>query len=124
MKYRVALFAWVSMMCYGLLKPGSPWDPGYIIFPGDDKLIHFTLFAGASVLALLVFKYEWQRTLRFRSYLVVVVGTIAAASTEWIQGFVPYRTSDLNDLVFDFIGVVIPVIFHFLYEKRSQSLPN
>lgn len=111
-------------MFYGLLKPGNPWDPGFIVFPGDDKAIHFLLFAIFSQLFLLAMKYEWRGNIQSRVIIVCAFATALATSTEWLQQFIPYRSTDYYDFLFDISGMLFVVIFHLMWEKRNQTLLN
>ena len=109
-------------MCFGFFKPG---DGGpYLLFPGDDKLIHFGLFFVSAVLQLLALRKEWLWGLTLSLTITVVFGTILAFGMEWIQQFIPQRLSDFQDTAFDIGGVLSGSILYLLVEKRNQSGTN
>ncbi|WP_146600478.1 VanZ family protein [Novipirellula aureliae] len=75
----------------------------------NDKLIHFTMFAG---LGFLLCYITTSRRLLPRFGRIVVVGLIYAAADEWSQGFVRGRTTDVHDFLADACGLIGAVILY------------
>ena len=111
-------------MAYGLLTPGDPLGPRYHLFPEEDKLLHAALFFTETVLALLVFRIEWPLRRMTGFLLVGIVGLLAAAGTELIQGQVAYRSADIRDFAADVVGIFLGFVFFLVLEKRNQTLLN
>ena len=110
-------------MGYALFKPGDP-VPSYLWFPGDDKIIHFILFMGAGVLTLLVFTYEYPLSFALRVSITLFVLVSAAFVSEWIQAYIPHRSSDYSDTAYDVAGALASVFFHIATEKRFNRSSN
>jgi VanZ family protein len=87
-----------------------------------DKVAHFLMFLPFPSLAFLTFDSEDSRTGR-RAILVlgiVAAGIAMAALTEFIQGFLAYRSEDAFDLLSDCAGLgagVVALIIYLTFRK-------
>lgn len=91
----------------------------------NDKLIHFTMFAG---LGFLLCYITSSRRLLLRFSRIIVIGLSYAAVDEWSQGFVRGRTSDVDDFLADACGLVAAVMvysigryFYYRFKNRDQN---
>lgn len=100
-------------MGYFLLMPGSDLAT-YYYFPHQDKAAHLVLFSGWSFFMYLALMWEGLKSI----LSVVILGSMMAALTEWAQRFVPQRSSDLNDFLFDMAGVTLGVFIGYLIKKE------
>lgn len=96
-----------------LLVPGSDIAE-YYYFRHQDKVAHVALFSVWSLLLYMVF--EWKEVASVVS--VLLFGIAVAGVTEWVQGYVPYRSSDLNDFLFDMAGIIIGLFFAYFIKKE------
>lgn len=96
-------------MSHLLLSPG-PQLPKFDFFEEQDKVAHFVLFA---VWCFLLVPFTLKR-----SWLVLIIGLLVGGLTEYLQGFIPYRTSDVLDLLTDVLGVVIGYTAGFFVKKE------
>ncbi len=123
MKYSIGLIAWVLFMSYGIFKPGDPNDPPHLFVPGDDKLIHLSLFVGATLLFVLAMVVDWgiQKSKAVR--IAWISGLLFASIAEPLQYFVPFRTPDLFDFISNVLGVVLGMVIYQRFFK-SRNLPG
>ena len=74
-----------------------------------DKTVHFCMFLPYPVLLYLAlgkaFPQGWKAVLCV--LLIFLSGCCAAALTEYIQGFLPYREADAKDFNADTLGLAI-----------------
>ena len=87
-----------------------------------DKVAHFLMFLPFPLLAFLTFDTEDSKAGR-RTLLmlgIVAAGIAGAALTEFIQGYLAYRSEDAFDLLSDCMGLgtgVIAVIIYLIFRK-------
>ena len=71
-----------------------------------DKLMHFLAFFISSLLLDLSIKSNLIANKVFLSFLVTYAGLI-----EIIQYFLPYRSADILDFIFDLLGILVYLYF-------------
>ena len=105
----------LAAQCWALYTPSSPttathtygWLRGILAFlpdqlPEGDKIIHATSFAAVTA-AFLLARIPWG--------WVVSAGVIHAVVSEYVQYlWVPGRSGDWKDCVFDVIGIIVASI--------------
>ena len=122
MRYTIGLITWVLLMSYGIFKPGNPNDPASLLFPGDDKLIHWGLFGGATLLFILAMVCDWGIRFSQAARAGLISGLFFACITEPIQYYVPFRTPDWYDFLSNILGVLTGlVISNWLIKRRKMS---
>jgi VanZ family protein len=89
-----------------------PKNQSISFYPHTDKLIHFVLFFFWSF-----FNIDLLRNLK----LLLSIGLIVAVASEIGQIFIPFRSFDIFDLVFDILGLMPFLIYMSL---RKLSLKN
>lgn len=89
--------------------------------PFVDKIYHAIIYL---ILALLIWRALFYSSTDFfqkRALLFTLIITILLGiSDEWHQSFVPARSPELLDLLFDAIGATICVIFLRYYNKVND----
>ncbi len=107
-------------MCYGFFKPseGGP----YLFFEGEDKLVHLGLFGVAAVLQMVASSKEWKMRMGSGVAFTGLFAVFFAIGTEWIQQFIPTRSADYRDTIFDILGAGGGIMFFIIFQKRNQSL--
>ena len=95
-----------------------------------DYLVHVAMFAGLSVLFRLAY-FRQQSLISSKALLFFGVMLAAAFFSEAIQWRVPYRVFNINDLIANFLGVLLslPLIrqhrfFLIIRRKYLQSRLN
>ncbi len=111
----ILLVVWTLIMAWLLLAPSSPEVTRYF-FQGEDKLAHFLLFMVWCFLMTLRGLYE-KADKRSLLIIVVMISLVIAATTEVLQGFIPYRSRDFVDFVADMIGAGIGITLAFFFKR-------
>lgn len=92
------------------LLPGVPELASFVFI--SDKEAHFFFFFWALLI--------WTNI--ERNYLMVVlVLAVLGLSIEIIQGWLPGRSLDMEDLFVDVIGVGIGILFRIAFDLRYQA---
>ena len=121
----VLYLAAVSVLCFADFG-GMDDVPSQILGLPLDKVIHFIMFLPFPILALWSFTAPGRTPVRAVLAIVAVflAGCLIAASTELIQGTLPYRDADAQDFVADTVGLaagsVISIIFITARQKRKK----
>jgi hypothetical protein len=104
--------AWAVLVAAALFLTGpemgglAPWIR-WLESVGGDKVIHFVLFLGQSLLLVRVFPAPRRpRHLALACLLAAGYGAV----TEAVQALHPARSAELGDLVADLIGAVLGAI--------------
>jgi VanZ family protein len=106
---------------YLLLKPGNV-NETFRFFEHEDKVAHFVLFFGYTVLWLRYFLLEWKWPWKKAMLVVATLGVVLAALTEILQHFIPRRASDWVDFSVDLVGIAVGIILIFFRKKESISV--
>ena len=94
-------FAVVMALCF--LNLGDLPDVGPTLFGIEiDKIVHFLMFMPLPSLFWLSFKGKPAAIIGAS----LLAGISLAGTTEWIQGFLTYRSMDLDDFFADIIGLL------------------
>lgn len=113
---------WLAIICYGLFIPASelPTKP-FINIPHFDKIVHFLLFFGLSILLFRPFK-----RLKMRYYLLAPVISIALGlfleSTQHLVSI--SRNSDIFDFLANTTGIIFATLFYYYFvsDKKWEVL--
>jgi len=116
--FRIILLIYI--LCVGWLCFSPVQDlsqiPLKILGFERDKIAHFLMFAPCPFLSF--FSIRNCRMGIGKTFLVLVLmylsACIFAAVTEYVQGFLPYRVRDINDLKADLIGLIFGSVVTFL----------
>jgi VanZ family protein len=114
---------WSFGMAYALYSPGSN-VPDIPKFYGSDKLIHFGMFTGMSLLWNRVILEQARQKIKpktkfFTNYLVLWI--LIAILSEYIQMFVPDRSFDYMDILTNITGVITGTGIFVYLNKRGSS---
>lgn len=107
---------WTGLIGYLLLSP-EPEVGGTVYFEGQDKVAHFVLFM---VWCSLIYMIR-SRSGKLKTSLALIVlslGIVLAVATEWLQGYMPTRSSDITDVWFDLSGAVSGIVLGYLGKKE------
>jgi VanZ family protein len=100
----VVWFLYVLVMSAILVTP-QPAQMAQAVIASDDtrftvsKAFHLLAYAGLAVLS------GWLRVPENKRQLLLLVLTLHACGTEFLQHFVPSRTSSWHDVALDFVGL-------------------
>ena len=85
--------------------------PAGIAHAGFDKIVHLGMFAGWTVLWLLVYPRK--------STLILLLGVAFGIFLEFYQQWLPFdRTFDWWDAAADGLGALLGLVVFFLYPKK------
>lgn len=73
------------------------------------KSAHILEFCLLAILITLVFTFSGKQ-IKFYTFNIFFFGLAAAVADEFIQSFIAGRSSEVRDVVIDFIGVILGVI--------------
>ncbi|HVS39737.1 MAG TPA: VanZ family protein [Gemmataceae bacterium] len=79
------------------------------------KILHVSAYAFLAGFAVLICPAGTWR------WLIVLLLLEHGVATEWIQGFVPERTSSVNDIVIDHGGVALGVLLTWPWRRRGRG---
>ena len=118
--FRIASYIWLGLTCYLLFKPDLGFDR-HVLFPGEDKAAHLILFGNLTFLWALNFRFALLLHRKMVSWLVLTLGVFFALGSELIQEFLPKRSMDLEDVLYDLIGIFFGYFLFFFIEKRINT---
>ncbi len=115
----VLVVAWMAMIFWLSAQPKLP-NLGPDLTEIQDILGHFLVYAGLAFWLARAFR----RTPGVRHPLLwtVVLAMLYALSDELHQAFVPNRHPDPFDILVDFLGVVVFLIFDFGFARRRRRV--
>lgn len=91
-----------------------------------DKIAHFLMFLPFPILAFLSYDHStrkaWGAVLF--ALLTFIAGAAIAYGTEYVQGFLPYRSQDMSDFRADLLALVISTIGVFLTDISNLKKRN
>lgn len=111
---------WTLLTIILLCLPGSALPgAGIFILQGLDKIVHFILFGGITLLWGLYIRRTHSYPKQFKMLLLAALFSIALGITlEYVQRYyISNRTFDVNDIIADTIGALS--IFLLLIKKKS-----
>jgi VanZ family protein len=121
----IAFFIYIAALCYLCFAKPDDMPSIEITFFGlpIDKVAHFLMFLPFPFLAFKSFEPADCRSARRILLLlgITAAGTALAALTEFIQGYLAYRSEEASDLVSDYMGLgtgVIIVIIYLIFRKH------
>lgn len=85
-----------------------------------DKLVHLLLYGGFGYLLLRAFRKDGTWTRRNVRVLLIVV--LYGISDEWHQSFVPGRSVEFLDVLFDGFGGVLAVLFGNIADRFGWKI--
>lgn len=106
----------VAYLCFAKPEDMPSLEISFFGLP-IDKVAHFLMFLPFPLLAFLTFDTEDAKAGRRTLLLlgIVAAGMALAALTEFIQGFLAYRSEDSSDLLADYIGLGTGVVVLIIY---------
>lgn len=94
--------------------------PPKALFPGADKVVHMTLYAGLAVLVFLTLRRSGRNHSPAVQYWIPIVFCLLyGISDEIHQLFVPTRAFDLLDILADTFGAALAQCALFIVRGRS-----
>lgn len=105
-----SLLLYSALILYlGTAQPQSIPAPELL---GHDKLLHAAAFGGLGVLMYRCYAWYWPRVAaRWSVGLPIFASTLVGAILEIVQATLPYRSMEFADLVADFIGAALMVLW-------------
>lgn len=107
----------IGILCFAKF-PGSMALPSAFLGIPMDKCVHFLMFLPFCVFLYWAFDWKVQKGWRKMALAVglFIIGTLVAYSTELIQGLIPYRDTDPQDLLADGLGLATGAILVLIFE--------
>lgn len=109
-------------MLYLLLSPYTP-GAGLDLFEGQDKVVHFGLFAVWSF--LLALSLDTSQVISLRTILIILGCSLAfALATEMVQHYLPGRSGDWVDGTCDVVGSGVGLLVAHFLKKELIRMGN
>ena len=105
-------FALIVLVLWLALTP----QPPHAMDTGWDKLNHALAFGALALSGRFGFPGS-----RLRAFAVAIALIAFGAAIEWLQSYVPTRSSELNDLVADLVGIVVGLLAAALATRHLSS---
>ena len=120
---------WLPLIAYCALifiLSSRPLPKEVPVFFGVDKVMHAAAWTVLGILCFRAFQSRWSQAKPSAIVaLSVAVSVLFGISDEFHQSFVPSRTADIRDLVFDFLGSIIGSgICQLFYAKSAKIHPR
>lgn len=99
------IIVWSLFLFAGVLSlvfPENPIPPNKFSL---DKIMHFTFYFVLTLSTFLIFNVKNKGM-----YKIVIVFFILAAGLEYVQLYIPHREFSYNDMMMNFIGIIIGII--------------
>lgn len=108
MRLKLALL-WTLLILIACSIPGSSLPS--ISLLEYDKFAHFVLFAG--------FGWLWLNVYPGRLLVILVMGLLYGAGTEFYQGWLPYeRSPDPLDFIANALGLLAALVAFSIWQRR------
>jgi VanZ family protein len=91
---------------------------------GVDKAAHFVEFGVLGLLLSLGYFNAFSISVPAKAILVFLTGLPLGLLDELHQGFVPGRTSSLNDVAADAAGIIAGILVYMYWAKRRNRPPK
>ena len=92
------------------------------LIPHFDKIVHLTIYGVLSFLLYRAFRGTFPKASFLGIALWTFLLTVAyGASDEFHQSFVPYRDSDIFDLLSDSLGAIL--VLSLLFARERSEVP-
>jgi VanZ family protein len=117
----VAAFVAVAIL---MLMPMGPRSFGSSV-AHLDKLVHAGAWATLAVCLWPLVRHLWRRPIMTRFGVIVAGLGLWGLATEWLQSYVPSRSSDLLDALADLAGAVVGATLAslFLEPRLARRTP-
>jgi VanZ family protein len=123
-KFKLYLaISWLVLVTLLLLTPGNNLPKGPSI-PHLDKIVHLFLFGVLTFLWAQVGTIDAQQKICWKKLLtnILVFTILFPIFVEYVQGFVPNRSFEYEDIVANLIGGIIGFIGFIILYKVKPSL--
>lgn len=119
----LAAICWTLFLTAAMLTPGNKF-PEADIFNFQDKVIHFICFAVLSYLWCQV-GWDFFLNLNTKNTLILnylVFGLASGIIFEVLQLYIPFRSFEISDIIFNEIGGITGLIAHLKFPIKKKSL--
>ncbi len=125
-RYHVLTIIWIVVIAILTLSPArSVPDVPFWNIPYFDKIVHAGIFAPlAFLMARGLFKhYKPNAKAGNFFYITFIFSVLYGGLIEYLQNFIPGRSSEMLDLAANTIGVLIGLwIFYFFKSRKNNSV--
>ena len=107
----------------GIFYFSSLPQPPFVMtsFQWQDKVLHFIAYTAYGLSLAIGVHVHHAFSIKKKILIIGLIGCVYALSDEFHQSFVPGRTSELGDLIADWLGVLLSVFVYVLYSRRFIS---
>ncbi|MFY0626064.1 MAG: VanZ family protein [Reichenbachiella sp.] len=109
---------WTLVILFATLSESDGEKSWLAQIPHFDKLVHACLFFIWSTTLGMSFKTHPAKNV-FSFALVIMAGILLGFGTEYFQTYVPGRTADPLDFIFDSLGLGFGLVFTFIIKNKD-----
>jgi uncharacterized protein YacL len=114
-RMKVVFFAfWI--ICVAITIGLAVMPGGLPMYPGADKMLHCLVFCILMLWPATTF--DRKSNVALAAVFLLGIGILM----EYLQTFIPGRSAELMDVVFDGVGLIVGTIIGFLFRDSYQSL--
>ncbi|MFM7544097.1 MAG: VanZ family protein [Ignavibacteria bacterium] len=105
----------------GIFYFSSLPQPPFVLtsFQWQDKILHLSAYFAYGITIALATHVHRSISPKKNMTLIGVIGGLYALSDEFHQSFVPGRTSEVGDIIADWIGVLLAIMLYRFFIKRT-----
>ena len=92
--------------------------------PGGDKTGHLVLLAALSFIISWLLSFRGARFKKVKVHYGILLVAAFITIEEFVQIFSPYRTSDVLDLLCNYLGILIAFLGISFHERRKVGQPD
>ena len=102
--YAIAAFLWATLMFFA--ATAAEQSAAFVLFPQEDKLLHFVEYAVFALLLYRVFSHSSDtRTIKKAAVYTACVAVVYGVALEAYQSLLPHRDCSLLDFLANCAGI-------------------
>ena len=107
----------------GIFYFSSLPQPPFVLtsFQWQDKFLHLSAYFAYGICIAFAVHMHQRISSKQKMTFIGFIGCVYALSDEFHQSFVPGRTSEIGDIIADWIGVFLAISLYRLFIKRFGS---
>lgn len=115
---------WALIIIILCLIPANELPAPKFTIPHLDKIVHIILYFVFGILMQFYLYDEKHYSRRIRIFITIIITSCFGAVIEYLQEAYFNRSSELEDLIANFIGIILSVIIYLLFRNHIKPWYN